>query len=259
MKIIFDPARLDDNVTSCVASSEDANFPDENLRDDFTTNLWKAASGTTATITLQVTKGSAILIMNTNATAITILTGSGESYVNESGFANESGYAYAADSVTNVPTSDLPGVGGRIWVEYPEILLPHTITISMTAAAVPYAGIVRAGIVQTFRDPAPNNGEGSQDYSIEKELNNGADYYRKRNIVRTFSNLSMIETRANAWLFKHDIFDAVGPQPLGIRIFEGANVDDCEFVVFAKRMSSPQLEHLTKDFTRISFNLREVI
>lgn len=83
MKIIIDIDTLTDNVTSISASSSDANFPVTNLRDNFTTNLWKAASGTTATITLLVSKGSAIELLNTNATSVVVSAGSGETYEDE--------------------------------------------------------------------------------------------------------------------------------------------------------------------------------
>jgi len=262
MKIIMDTDSTTapyDNITSVVASSSDANFPVANLRDDFTTNLWRAASGTSATLTAQVSKGKGLALYNTNATSITVLAGSGETYVNESGYVNETGHAYAADTVTVAAAEVLPGIWGRIWVDYTEILVPHVLTITLTAAAVPYAGIIRAGMVQTFKDPTREHEEGSEDLSIEKELNNGADYFRKRNVIRTFDNLSMIETRPNAWLFKHGIFDKVGPQPLAIRLFDGVNVDDAQFNVFAKRINPPKLTHLSSTLSRISFNLREGI
>jgi hypothetical protein len=266
MKIIIDTdlakvpgATVVDNVTSCVASSADANFPDENLRDDFTTNLWKAASGTTATITLQVSRGSAVMLMNTNATSVVIEAGSGESYANESGFAHEAGYVNADDEVAVIASYSLPGSGGRLWADYAEFTVPHIVTIALTAAAVPYAGIVRAGHVEEFRDPGRENSEGSIDYSVEKELNNGANYFRKRNVIRTYDNLSLFETRANAWKFKHAIFDAVGPKPLAMRIVQNASITDWEFVAFAKRSAPPQIDHLNAVYSRINFSLQEVI
>jgi len=262
MKIIIDTASTTapyDNVTTITASSADASFPDDNMRDSFTTNVWKAASGTTATITLAVSKGSAVEILNTNATSVTITAGLGESYEDETDWSLDGDYSYAADEVAVSALEDLPGEGGRIWADYSEFTTPHVVTISITAAAAPSAGIVRAGAVEEFRDPGPDHEEDSVDYSIEKELNNGADYFRKRNVVRRFSGLSMVETRANAWLFKHGIFDRVGPCPLAIKLFSDASITDDEFIIFAKRTDPPKLRHVTSTLTRISFSLREVI
>jgi len=262
MKIIIDTASTTapyDNVTSITASSADASFPDDNMRDSFTTNVWKAASGTTATITLAVSKGSAVEILNTNATSVTITAGIWESYEDETGWSLDGDYSYAVDEVAVSALENLPGEGGRVWADYPEILLPHVVTISITAATAPSAGIVRAGAVEEFRDPGPEHEEDSVDFSVEKELNNGADYFRKRNVVRKFTGLSMIETRANAWTFKHDIFDRVGPCPLAIKLFSDPGITDDEFIIFAKRTDPPKLRHITSALTRISFSLREVI
>ncbi len=266
MKIIIDTdlasvsgAAVVDNVTSCVASSEDASFLDENLRDDFTTNLWKAASGTTATITLQVSKGCAVMLMNTNATEAVVTAGSGETYTLETDYTLETGYSLAADEVAVIEVYKLPGSAGRLWAGYSEFTGPHIVTISLTAATPVSAGIVRAGNVEEFKDPAPSLGESSIDFSIEKEMNNGADYFRKRNVVRTYDALQMIETRPNAWTFKHDIFDAVGPKPLAIRLVQNANITDDEFVIFARRLDPPHLEHLSNAHSRVTFSLRAVI
>jgi hypothetical protein len=262
VKIIIDTTSTTepyDNVTSITASSANANFPDDNMRDAFTNNIWQAASGTTATITLGVSKGSAVEILNTNATSVTITAGLGESYEDETDWSLDGEYSYATDEVAVSALEDLPGTGGRIWADYSEFLTPHVVTISITAASVPSAGIVRAGNVEEFRDPGPEHEEASVDFSVEKELNNGADYYRKRNVVRKFTGLSMVETRANAWAFKHDIFDHVGPCPLAIKLFSDASITDDEFIIFAKRVDPPKLRHLTSTLTRISFSLREVI
>lgn len=261
MKIIFDPDTLTDNVTACTASTEDAAFPDENLRDDFTTNLWKGASGTTATITLEVSKGSAVALINTNAISATVSATSGEVFAFETDWSAETDWSLVDDEVVaSTVIYDLPGSHGRLWAEYSAFTSPHIVTISLTASgSVVTAGIVRAGDVIEFNDPAPLNREASMDFSIEKELNNGADYYRKRNVVRSFSNLSMLETRVNAWIFKHDIFDAIGPQPLAIKLFQNSTLTDWQFVLFAKRTDPPELEHISVNHSRIFFGLREVV
>lgn len=260
MKILIDTDLLTDNVTAYTASSSDASFPVANLRDNYPGNVWKAASGTTATIRLVVSKGSAIALFNTNATAVTISFGAGEGYDDESGYACESGYAYvASDSSATVEASDLSGSGGKLWAEYTEQTLPHIVTIALTAGAAPSVGIARAGNVEEFRNPGRDGmGEGSVDYSIEATMPNGANYFRKRDVARTHTGLTMIETRANAFIFKHDIFDAVGPMPMAIRLAADSITDD-ELIVFARRTSPVSIEHITSDLTRINFALQEAI
>jgi hypothetical protein len=259
MKILIDTDLLTDNVTSYTASSSDASYPVANLRDNYPGNVWKAASGTEATIKLVVSKGSAVAMFNLNATAVAISYGAGEGYVNESGYANESGYTYLTDTAATVEASDLSGANGKLWAEYTAQTVPHIVTIILTAAAAPSAGILRAGNVEEFYNPGRDGmSEGSVDYSIQATMPNGANYFRKRDVVRTHTGLSMIETRANAFIFKHDIFDAVGPMPVAVRLAADSITDD-EFVVFAKRTNPVTIEHITSTLTRINFELQEVI
>ena len=262
MKIIIDPTLTTapyDNVTSCVASTEDADFPDENMRDNFTKNVWKA-TGSTATIQVQCNKGSSVCIINTNATSVVIKAGSGDSYTPESGFAYEAGFVDADDEVATIVVSDLSGEHGLAWADYSEFTLPHLLTIELETDGDPVeVGVLRAGNVEEFADPAYNHSESSIDFSIEKELNNGADYFKKRNVVRVFDNLEMIETRVNAWKFKHDIFDYIGPQPVVIRMVQNDNITDDEFVAYVKRSEPPRLQHLTISHTRINYSLKEAI
>ena len=259
MKILIDPDLLTDNVTAYTASSSDASFPAANLRDNYPGNVWKAASGPSATIRLVVSKGSAVAMFNTNAIAVTIYYGAGEFYDDETGYAPETGYTYLSDTDATIDASDLSGANGKLWAEYTEQTVPHIVTIVLTAGAAPSIGVLRAGNVEEFENPGRDGmGEGSVDYSIEATMPNGANYFRKRDVVRTHSGLSMIETRANAFIFKHDIFDAVGPMPLAIRLAADSITDD-ELIVFAKRTNPVTIEHITNTLTRINFELQEVI
>lgn len=261
MKILIDTdstAAPYDDVTAYTASSSDADYPAANMRDNYPGNVWKAASGTSAIISLVVSKGSAIALFNTNATAVTIYYGAGEWYEDESGYAPETGYTYLSDPEATVDASDLSGANGKLWAEYTEQTLPHVVTIVLTAGAAPSVGVIRAGNVEEFRNPGYAMTEGSDDYSIVATMPNGANYFRKRDVARTHSGLSMIETRANAFIFKHDIFDAVGPMPMAIRLAADSITDD-ELIVFARRTSPVSIEHITSDLTRINFALQEVI
>jgi hypothetical protein len=259
MKIIIDTALGTDNVTSVTASSEDAAFPVTNVQNDFTTDLWKAASGiVSAILTIAASKGSAVELLNTNATSATVTVGSGGYYTLEAAFSLEAGFSLETDATATTTVYSLPGTAGRLWAEYSAYTTPHIIQIVLTAAATVYAGIVRAGNVEQFHDPAAKFSEAAKDYSIERELNNGADYFRKRNIVRTFSGMKIMETQANALKFKMSVWDKVGPKPLAIRLAH-ANVSDDEFILFAKRVSSPRLDYLTPTLTQITFDLKEVV
>jgi len=263
VKIIIDTdlarvpgATVVDNITSATISDEDPNFPATNLRDDFTTNICRSTSNT-AVLTAQLSKGEAILLINTNATSAVVTAGSGEAYANEAGFSNEAGYSYLADEVSVTTIYRLPGYNGRLWAEYPEFAGVHTVTIALSADSPVTAGILRGGKTETFRDMGYGFNEGSDDYSIEMEMNNGANYFRKRNVVRNWDSLQMLESKASAYKFKHDIFDMVGPKPLAILM--SSKVADDKFVVFAKRTEPPTISPASLGWWNINYSLKEVI
>ncbi|MHB8110490.1 MAG: hypothetical protein ACYDHW_10720 [Syntrophorhabdaceae bacterium] len=260
MKVIIDTDLKTDNVTGIAASSEDANFPATNLQNDYTTDLFKAVNGVTeAILTATVSKGSAVEVLNTNATEAVVSAGTGATYELENGYALESGYELE-DSESYVTTVySLPGTAGRLWADYPEIAVPHIVKVVLIAASTVEAGIFRAGNVEEFNDPQYGFEEDSIDYSIEKELNNGAGYFRKRNVVRTFSDLEIIESRANCFKMKMDIFDAVGPKPLAIRLMHKIITDD-EYVLFAKRTEPPRIVNdISASLSRLQLSLQEVV
>jgi hypothetical protein len=259
MKIIFDTVLKSDNVTSVTASNADTTFPASNLMDDFTTNLWRSVVGSTSGyVQAAVSAGSAVELLNTNATSATITVGTGGTYTLESGsWSNEAGYSLETNSDILSSVVNLPGTAGRLWAEFTNQTTPFIVRIDLVAAAPVYAGILRAGKVQQFKDPAPEFSETTKDFSIEMELNSGANYFRKRNLIRSFSNLTMVESRANAYLFKMGIFDALGPKPVAIKLFESQT--DFKYIIFAKRDSLPNIVHLSKDYSGIKFDLIEVV
>jgi hypothetical protein len=257
MKIIFDPDIKSDNITSVVASSSDTYFSVLNLRDDYTTNLWRTTSGaTTGYIQAGVSAGSAVELLNTNATSATITVGTGGTYSLEAGGSNEAGYSLEANSSILSSVVNLPGTAGRLWAEFTNQTTPFIVRIDLVASSTLTAGIIRAGKVQQFNDPAPGFSETTKDFSIEMELNNGANYFRKRNTIRTFSNLQMIDSRTDAYIFKR-VFDGLGPKPVAIKLFDSQT--DSKYVIFAKRESLPQITHISNANSEMQLSLTEVV
>jgi hypothetical protein len=265
MKFIFDSTLGSDNVYSVAASNSDPSYPASNMRDDFPTNLWRSPSGyTSACVWAYCTTGCALELLNTNATSITMTIGTGGTYQigTATGYSMsmENGYIFETTNTTITSSvSNLPGTNGRFWADFPQQNQSFIIRIELTASSAVYAGILRAGNIFQINDPAPGHSESSKDYSIEMELNNGANYYVKRNVVRTFSNLNVIDSRSDAWTIKINCFDALGPKPVAIKMFDSANITDDEFVIFAKRVNPIQLTHISKNWTGITFDLKEVV
>jgi hypothetical protein len=237
MKIIYDTATYSsNNITSVSATNTDGSFPASNLLNDYTNYVWKATTNTSV-ITADVSAGCAVALFNTNATSITLTGHSDEHFI---------------EGLNYGPT-------GRYWGEYTQNNSAHQVvlTLSTSKSSILYAGILRAGNVSSYRDPAPGHTESSVDTSIEIESDNGVDYFRRRYVVRTFSNLNVIETRANAWLAKMVVFDSLGPKPVAIKLF--SSPIDANFVIFARRASPVQLTHIAPAWTGITFDLKEVV
>jgi len=255
MKIIYT-----NNVTAVSANSEDANYPATNLQNDYTKDLWQAAAGINeAVVYVTVSSGAAVALFNTNATSATITAGIAGNYQWEAGYSWEADVSWES-SETVTATFNLTGDGGSFWADYAEITTSHLITITLTAASGTdvNAGVVQAGAVNEFQDPRYGIDETSQDYSVELELNSGSEYYVKRDIARIMSNLQILETRANAFAFKHDIFDKAGPAPMAMRI-STVIITEEEFIIFAKRLASPQIQHVSPDYSMISLAIKESI
>ena len=98
---------------------------------------------------------------------------------------------------------------------------------------------------------------GLRSYSIVEELNNGAKYISKKDIVRTFS-FTLFENRdTDFYAFMRTVIQRLGEVPTSWRIYSGA--EDWQFVVFAMVDGMPTGTHVSPDDSLIQVNLLEVI
>ena len=218
MKIIYPEKQTAISVTSA-----DSNFPSDNLLDDKPSKLWKASSGTnTATITVTIdANAGAIALFNTNADTVTIT-------------AKDNG---GATVKTQTFTLNGTRTYDRCWMEYTAQAAEHSATLELTSAVgtTVEAGIVRAGVLVDFKNPQYGLTESRLDYSIVRELNNGAMYTKKRNIVRSFS-LQIDMIRSSEFYDLCDIYDFYGPNPFAMLLAE--DIQDSQWAVFG-RMGNP--------------------
>ena len=194
MKILY-PNCID----TLTAGSVDASYPASNLQDAHPQKAWKAVAGVTTAVLSIVTTAASVAglhIAGTNATSGTVAV------------KNSSG-------VTTYETHALSGAWGRFFVKlnttYAEVL--H-ITISLTAPATVYAGVLRCGTLIAFNDPLIDPAQQRDDYSIKKELSNGGLNIILRNMPRKY-DLSFMAPKA-----QYDSIDnlylANGSLPVGI-------------------------------------------
>ena len=186
-------------VTGLTASSADASYPVANLSDNHPQKVWKAAAGVTTAVLSIVTSAvsvAGLCIAGTNATSGTVTVKN-------------------STEVTTYETHSLSGAWGRFFVKfnaaYAEIL--H-ITVSLTAPAAVYAGVLRCGSFILFNDPLRDPSQQREDYSIKKELSNGGLNIILRNMPRKY-DLSFMAPKA-----QYDLIDNLyfinGSLPVGV-------------------------------------------
>lgn len=228
------------------ADSEDANYPATNLTDnDYRKKVWKAISGVNvATLTVSIaTDGQAIALFGTNASsAVCVIKDSGGVQV------ESETHTLAGTYYTNT----------GFWQTYTQQVGTHSAEITLTAAAgtTVEAGIVRAGDLVTLENPQYGVGEGRKNFSLRKELRNGALYTKELEIIRTF-NYSMLLLRDSTLLSLKKLYEYYGVDPFAMLIASG--ISDDHFAVFGAFESEPSISHEYYTHSSVSINILEAV
>lgn len=250
MKVIYP-----EKITAISASSEATNWPASNLLDKYRTNYWQSTELGTATLTVSVSGGAnAVAIFNIPGvdTVQVVVKDSAGVVVSEETYDVHVIDTYLA-LVTNQPT-----VYDNVWAEYPYQSASHTVELTFTMVDPSdsvQAGIVRAGLAKEFRNPEFGIQEGLKDYSIVKELNNGAIYERKRNIVRTFSGSFNAKRDRDYYIFR-DFYRSIGRAPFAAQLAHGISQDWTIFGRFVREIGG---SHGQGNWSRINFEIEEAI
>jgi hypothetical protein len=233
-----------DCISSVVAQTSDADYPDENMLNEHPQKPWKAEAGTGYTCVVRlITDGSAVSgvgIFNTNATAITV-------------------WVKNADETVDYETHSLTSVYGRYFLEftssYNEVL--H-VTISLTTpTTTAYIGCARCGPFISIPNPkASGVNFGRDDYSIKHELSNGGLYIFKRNTPRSFSlSFDMLQTEFETI---DALFDITGSHPMAMLVAENM-ADDNKWCGFFHIAEPPAADYAYPQHTGCSIDLKEAV
>ena len=268
MKVIYP-----DNIANVVSDKADTAYPVTNLQNNYVKKVWKS-SDHEGVITAAVSSGSAVALFGSNATAATVKLRTGSlggawndasatgvaAQWNDAAATGLEGAWKAESLATQTVTFDtLVDNQASFWCDFtdPGVAFGLEITLSCASGTILQAGVLRCGTVNDFVDPKYGIQEGLHDYSVQRELNNGAWYYLKRDIVRTFS-FSLLEDRASDfYTFMHTVALAYGQRPLAWRISE--TVTDWQWIVFAVLEGLPTGSHAHKDHSLINVKLKEVV
>ena len=251
-------------ITSVAATSEDTNYPKENVLDEHPKKLWKAASGvTTATLTFEIdTNSGAMAMFNTNAISAVVTVSSPNNLVwHASDIGWDSGDIVwpIQDSGLTDAHYDLDGESGALWVEWVRSPTPVTATVVLTTTSTEtlQAGVATACCMFTVACPQRGIVESMKSYDITRELQNGAFYRKARDRVRTFTFEFIEDRNPTFYEFMYTIAREVGYRPMAWQL---ADMDGFWWVVYARFDGKlPAGKHSMPDYTRINTRLIEVL
>jgi len=261
-------------IASVSADEENANYPVTNLETDYIKEVWKATSKD-AELTLNVSGNSnTAILFGCNAISATVTIDAGlegvfaaigdghdgaEFAAIGDGHDGAEFAAYEYDLPISYEYNELETGVGTLEITYDNLDFPHSIVIDLETkeGTILEAGVAIAGSAITFEDPLNGVREGLIDYSIRRELSNGAWYIKKRDIVRRFSFEFTEERDTDFYTFMHEIVLLHGIQPMAWRISE--KLTSMRYVVYAMLENMPEGVHEWPKHSNITVNLREVV
>ena len=155
-------------------------------------------------------------------------------------------------------TAKDPGDAKALWEEYSDTgSRTHIIKLTMACSTdkTLEAGAAVAGEKNNFNAPMALS-EGLVDFSVRKELNNGAWYIKNRDAVRTF-DMTVRETRAgNYFTLMRTVLQGAGAGPLAWNLID--NSTTYNWVVLALVGARTGSQHRLPADALITLNLTEV-
>ena len=258
----------DDYMNNVVASTENPNYPGSNVENDHANEVWKATTNI-ARLTCSVNAlAEVIAVANINATSI-IVTLRIVGAINWSDNINN-GIDWSADENVGIVWENTPDVEatydisssklGQLWATWTPKTVRIDVLIDFTSASgtVVQVGVVRAGLVKSYRDPEHGIREGLNDYSIRKRYNSGGLYTLAGDSERTLA-FRIFETREQVWAMMYDVIRPAMPGPIFVRCTD-VYVSDWEWIIFAIIDEGvPVVDHAHPEDSYIDVALTEAI
>lgn len=247
-------------ISSISASSAMTGYPATNLLNNSPKKKWKAADSSVTYAYIDVgvngiTGGLGLVGVIAESVFITITDPTGIIWATVV-WPEVSWSSGAGISSTQVIVDDMNGYQ-NIWVSFTEINVPVTIRIELRKTSgtpdIISAGVLQVGAPTTIDHVVYPLDEGLEDYSIQRQLSNGATYYKRRDIVRAFSGVIRLE-RAKVQSFLRDVARVYGATPL---MFNLAPPWGNDFIVYGRLSAMPSASHDTPSHSIISFSLIE--
>ncbi len=244
-----------DKVSGVTAASQAANYPDDNLLDNHPKKIWQGDGVAESQVTVGVYGGAnavGFAGLGVVSIGLTVKDSNTSTVISKVSYdlkGIDTYFKFFTDTFTAYTS---------FWIDYEYQDDFHYLVFDMieNSGNTVVAGVVRAGPSRGFYEPNFDLVEGMKDYSIVKELNNGAFYIRKRDVVKTFSGSVELERDGDFYVFMRDVIFKEGSNPLFWRITDYTNND---WAVFARAEQMPSGAHNSRDFSVVNFSFIEVI
>jgi hypothetical protein len=232
-----------EKLSSVTADTEDTEYLASNLENTKIRQVWKSTGSNVGTLTATVAAGAnQLALYGTNAVTAAVTVKIGAVTQETQSFSLTSGSRTFS----------------RFWCSYTAINEVHTISIVLTAAvgSVIEAGAIKIGVGIESNNPEYGLSEGRKDFSIIKELNNGAFYIRRRIPVRTFT-VTFLATRGSEFYTFTDAYDTIGPQAMAWLLAE--DINDYQWAVLGHMIDPFKGSHAYYSHSKVSFSITEAV
>lgn len=252
----------DNTLSNLVSSSEDANYPVENILDNHPKKVWKSTSIGEADVSFDIGGGSnSLTIFGTNAKRVAVSMTDPNAVEWEDGVVWEADVSWANVYFPSGMSFPLIQQGDTfsLWLDF--IVVDGNVRINIIFYSdnniVVSVGIILCGERTDIGvNPLNQLSEGLIDYSIVRELSNGAIYTKKRDRVRTFSGNLWLDRQEAFYVMMYEIARDLGPEPAAWKI---TDTDLSHWPVFGRLSNMPTGVHETFRDTNVSFNIQEVL
>jgi len=234
----------ENDITTFTSSSEDPNFPIENMLNQHPKRVYKAVNGVSS-VTIQgdlLTTSSTLCIFNTNATEAIIRI------------------VDNASLDTTIIQGDIfeTGENNAVGIKFDPVPIGRHFGVDLTcpAGTTLQVGIFHIGVLVQTNNPLEGLNETQTDYSTTKVLSNGATYYKKRDIIRNFSFAVSEKFSEHTDNFILDISRNFGEIPMPWFI---TNISDNRWLIYGKLENLISASYKLCDNAELQFNIKEVL
>lgn len=250
-------------IQAVTASSANSAYPAANLLNESPKKKWQAADTTVTFASIQAdvyqaTGGLGMVGIVAESAHVSISDPNGITWSNV--IWSNVIWADVPDAVeVDVEWVETGDDYKTLWVSFEQFESAVKITVELRKTTgnpdILAAGVLVVGQVVDIPGVKYPLSEGLVDYSIYRQLSNGADYYKRRDIVRTFSGSMILKRDLYFQTFMRGMARVFGMTPFMVLLVDWS----MDFVIYGRFQQLPSGSHAYLNHSTIDFQLIEVL